>query len=312
MLLATVSAADALSADLDKLSALRAADWSGSFIGTQFAYPIGSSRYSFVAPGTSQSSGSLDLTNSFDVFKGTGPYGFGLSAGYNYMLPSRVVFGLEADVTFPNTVPGTATVMGAQGPVLFKETVLTSGTLRARLGYSPGSWLFYATGGFAWSYDQATLGSLDGIDGERANYTRLGTALGAGAELALSDNWSARFEHLYTDFGSKDKAFASGARVSSDLAVQSARLGLSYRLGGHEQQVLQDGLKPLETDRFSLHRQTTYLQQYAAPLRSPYSGPNSLAPNQTRETWDMTLYAGFKPWQGESSGSIRRSIRALA
>ncbi|MBJ6949890.1 porin family protein, partial [Vibrio cholerae] len=88
-----------------------------------------------------------------------------------------------------------------------KETVLTSGTLRARLGYASRSWLFYATGGFAWGYDQATLDPFDGTAGDKLGFTRLGSAWGAGAELALSANWSARFEYLYTDFGTKEKAF---------------------------------------------------------------------------------------------------------
>jgi high affinity Mn2+ porin len=127
----------------------------------------------------------------------------------------------------------------------------------------------------------------------------VGSAWGAGAELALSRNWSARAEYLFTNFGAKDKTLlGSTQRATSDLAVQTARLGLNYRFGVQGEQALQDGLKPLEIDWFNLRGQTTYLQQYAAPFRSPYRGPNSLAPNQTRETWDVTLYAGFRPWEG--------------
>jgi high affinity Mn2+ porin len=296
ILLAIGPAAEGLSADVGKARNPQAVDWTGPFVGSHFAYAVGSSQYSFAGPGALQSSGSFDLTNPFDAFKGTGSYAIGLSAGYDYMLPSRVVVGLEADVTFPNTISGGAVV---SGPAMLKEAVLTSGTLRARIGYAPRSWLFYATGGFAWSRDQSTLGPLDGADGNKASFTRLGTAWGAGAEVALSDGWSARFEYLYTGFGAKDTALAGGTQlVSSDLAVQTARLGFNYRFGNDGRQALQDGLKPLETDWFSLHGQTTYLQQYAAPFRSPYRGPNSLAPNQTRETWDVTLYAGIKPWEG--------------
>lgn len=222
----------------------------------------------------------------------------GLSAGYNYMLPSHVVLGIEGDLTFPNTISGTTLVGAAQGPAPLRETVLTSGTLRARLGYASGSWLFYATGGLAWSYDQALLDPFDGAAGNKIGFTRLGSAWGAGAELALSANWSARFEYLYTDFGMKEKAFGGTQRLSSDLALQTARLGVSYRFGQDGKQVLQNGLSPFETDQFNIHGQTTYLQQYVVPFRSPYMGPNSLIPNQTRQTWDVTLYAGFRPWQG--------------
>lgn len=296
IVLAVGWAAEGLSADLGKM---RAVDWTGPFIGSHFAYGVGNSNYSFAAPGVASSSGSLDLTNALNVFKGTGSYAIGLGAGYNYMLPSRFVFGIDADISFPSTILGAVPLMGTQGSVALQETVLTSGTVRARLGYAPGSWLYYATGGLAWSYDEAMLGPLDGAGGEKTAFTRLGTAWGAGVELALSQNWSARFEYLYTDFGAKAKAFGGGTQhLSSDLSVQTARLGVNYRFGEGGQQILQDGLKPFETDQFSLHGQTTYLQQYAPPFRSPYIGTNSLIPNQTRQTWDVTLYAGFRPWKG--------------
>lgn len=287
-----------LSADLGKVGPGPAVDWSGPFVGIHYAYGVVGSLYSFGGPGSASSSGSIELTNVPDAFKGTGSYALGFGAGYNYALPSRMIVGVEGDLSFPNTISGTTIVPGAPGQQALKETVLTSGTLRARLGYAPGPWLFYAIGGLAWSYDQATLGPVDGTGGEKVGFTRLGTAWGAGAELSLSSNWSARFEYLHTDFGSKEKTFGGGQRLNSSLAVQTARLGFNYRFGQNGEQVLEDGLTPFETDRFSLHGQSTYLQQYAAPFRSPYVGANSLTPNQTRQTWDVTLYAGFKPWRG--------------
>ena len=34
------------------------------------------------------------------------------------------------------------------------------------------------------------------------------------------------------------------------------------------------------------------------PVSLPLSGANSLASNSGREGWDVTLYAGFRPWRG--------------
>ena len=88
---------------------------------------------------------------------------------------------------------------------------------------------------------------------------------------------------------------------SSDLAMQSIRLGLNYRIGddnAHISDFLTKGPSALETDNFAFHGQATYLNQYDAPFRAPYSGPNSLAPNIGRETADVTLYAGVRLWQG--------------
>ena len=92
-----------------------------------------------------------------------------------------------------------------------------SGTARARVGYAPGNWLLYATGGFAWSYDQFTRTQLAGVpvggtvqpgDVETLLMVpRIGGAVGAGIELALTPNWMARLEYLYTDYGLRGVTF---------------------------------------------------------------------------------------------------------
>lgn len=50
--------------------------------------------------------------------------------------------------------------------------------------------------------------------------------------------------------------------------------------------------------RFSLHAQATFVVQGTPSFRSPYLGENSLAPNQTRETFDATIFAGVRLWDG--------------
>ncbi|MGH6992069.1 MAG: carbohydrate porin [Caulobacteraceae bacterium] len=50
---------------------------------------------------------------------------------------------------------------------------------------------------------------------------------------------------------------------------------------------------------FAIHAQTTFVLQDYGPIRSPYQGPQSLpAGGEGRETWDVTLYAGARPWKG--------------
>ncbi len=186
-----------------------------------------------------------------------------------------------------------------------------SGTARARVGYAPGNWLLYATGGFAWSYDQFTRTQLAGVPvGGTVQpggvetllmVLRVGGAVGAGIELALTPSWVARLEYLYTDYRLRGVTFADAAqRFDSDLAVQTLRLGLDYRLGsdGINPDVFTKGPAALDMGWFAVHGQTTFIEQYAAPFRAPYSGVNSLASNAGRETWDAMLAAGFKLWQG--------------
>ena len=260
--------------------------------------------------------GSLDLFNSFNAFNGMGSYFEGFQAGYNYMLPSRWLFGVEADVSFPSTIAGTSTFSSATtGTASYAEQVEFSGTLRGRIGYAPNlgttHWLFYATGGFAWSYDQFTRTQIAGtpaggtaVPGQAENLfvvPRVGGVAGAGVELALPSNWTARLEYLFTDYGNRSVTFPAGAqRFNSDLNVSELRFGLNYKLNGDAASAGNAGIAPPvpEFDNFAIHGQTTYLNQYVFPFRNPYSGQNSLAPNQGRETWDATAFLGMRLWQG--------------
>jgi len=294
-------------------------DWTGFYVGGHLGYAAGSSNWSATQGGaaTPSLSGSVDLFNTFDVFKATGSYLVGLQAGYNYMFSSRLLLGAEADVSFPSQLSGSQTISSASiGQANYQDQVEFSGTVRGRVGYAPSfgsarNWLFYATGGFAYSYDQLTRTQLAGapVGGTAVPGTverlfmvpRVGAAVGGGVELALSPNWMARLEYLYTDYRSRNATFPAGAqRFDSDLAVQTVRAGLDYRLGrdGIDPEILTKGPSPLDLDWFVVHGQQTFIEQYAPPFQAPYHGVNSLASNSGRETWDASLGVGFKPWQG--------------
>jgi high affinity Mn2+ porin len=295
-------------------------DWSGFYAGAHFGYGGGSSHWTAHATGAVGPPliGSLDFFNSFDVFKGTGSYFDGLQGGYNYLLPSRQLFGIEADISFPNTVGGMATFTSpATGTANYAEQVEMSGTLRARVGYAPilangtGNWLFYATGGFAWSYDQFTRMQISGLPaggtampGTAENaylVPRFGGVVGVGVEVGLTPQWAARIEYLYTDYASRSVTFPAGAQTfNSALALQSVRVGVDYQLGhdGIDPDFFTKGPDALTLDRFALHGQMTFIEQYDAPFRSPYLGPHSLDPNQGRESWDVMYFVGAKLWEG--------------
>jgi len=316
VVLATVE--HALAADLSMPTkappAVTTYDWTGFYAGGHFGFAAGSSNWSAtstsaVAPALA---GALDLFNGFDAFKATGSYLLGLQAGYNYMSLSRWLVGVEADVSFPSTVGGTATFSSAAtGSASYAEQVEFSGTLRGRIGYAPGHWLFYATGGLAWSYDQFTRTQLAGtpaggtaVPGQAENLfmvPRVGGAAGVGVEYALTPSWTARLEYLFTDYGNRNVTFPAGAqRFSSDLAVQTVRVGLDYRVGrdGIDTDIFTKGPSALELDWFAVHGQTTFIEQYTPPFQAPYHGRNSLDSNAGRETWDASLGVGFKLWQG--------------
>jgi high affinity Mn2+ porin len=303
-----------LKAPLKTLVAEASFDWTGFYVGAHLGYATGYSKWSATEAGTATPSliGSLDFFHAYDGFKGTGSYLLGLQAGYNYMFPSRLLIGVEADVSFPSLLGGTQVISSpAIGQASYAERVQYSGTVRGRIGYAGGHWLLYATAGFAWTADQFTRSQIVGLPvGGTANpggneskfvVPRIGASVGAGVELALPANWTARLEYLYTGYGSRSVDFPNGAqRFDSTLAVQSLRFGLNYRIGRDaiDPAIFTKGPSALDLDWFVLHGQTTYLQQYAFPFHAPYHGPNSLDSNHGRETWDVTLYAGFRLWDG--------------
>ena len=56
---------------------------------------------------------------------------------------------------------------------------------------------------------------------------------------------------------------------------------------------------PATYQGWAIHGQSTFVDQYHPGFHSAYSGPNSLdAGRRGDETWDVTLYAGFRPWRG--------------
>jgi high affinity Mn2+ porin len=299
-------------------------DWTGFYLGAHLGYAAGSSNRSAASTGAAAPplEGTIDFYNSFNMFKGTGSYVLGFQAGYNYLLPSHYLLGVETDVSFPSSFPsvvGGTTVFSsvATGLVSYSELVELSGTVRGRVGYAPdlggaGNWLFYATGGFAWSYDQFTRKQTAGmpaggtaVPGTVENLfmtPRVGGAIGAGAEVALTPQWSARLEYLFTDYTSRNVSFPAGAQhFDSGLALQTLRAALDYKLGGPDGiglDVLTTVPDALELDRFALHGQMSFVEQYVAPFHAPYHGQNSLDSNQGREGWGTAFFAGVRLWQG--------------
>ena len=290
-------------------------DWNGWYVGAHVGGIRGSSDWSSAPPGLN---GSFDLPFKFDFMAGTGSYFAGFQGGYNYVLPSRVMLGFESDVSFPNSdVQVPFSVRGSQtisspltSQVTYGEAVIHYGSARARAGYAFDHFLLYGTGGLAWTYDRVTRTQDAGLSfaGLAVPGTvdtkllwRLGWAAGAGVEIPVAGNWTAKAEYLSTGFGRKGMPFTAAAETfQSDLSMQSIRLGLNYRIGddSHVSDFLAKGPSALETDRFAFHAQATYVNQYDPPFRAPYSGKNSLSPNIGRETSDVTLYAGVRLWQG--------------
>src|SRR5579863_3216164 len=280
-------------------------DWTGFYLGGHVGYAWGTSNFS--GSSGSGASGTLDLYKPFDSFNESGSFFAGVQAGYDYMLPNRFVIGTAVDASFPSwpNLAGisigdiSAPFASANGPETYAETMLDFGTVRARIGYAPGNWLFYATGGFAWAYDQLTLTQLATGVTDSPFLWRLGWAAGGGVEVPLVPHWTAFLEYLYTDYGNNSVIFSNaGQRFASDFSLQELRAGLNYRFGGDP---ASDKGQPgvLSPDDFNVHGQTTFTWQGYPAIRSPFMGNNSLpGSGQGRETTDATLFIGARLWHG--------------
>ena len=142
----------------------------------------------------------------------------GLQAGYNYQLGQFVV-GAEIDFmgaalagsgSDSKSYISTVSLFPTTNDITTKVEQNWLSTLRARAGFSVDRILVYATGGLAFGNVQTTSNAVNATpdmpyvgywSGSR-NEIKLGYAVGAGVEYALTNNWIIRGEYLYYNLGS--------------------------------------------------------------------------------------------------------------
>jgi outer membrane immunogenic protein len=142
----------------------------------------------------------------------TKPSGFvgGVQAGYNWQNGS-FVFGLEGDIQ----------ATGAEetfAPWKFSNPWF--GTVRGRAGYAFNNILFFGTAGLAFGELRATTFGLT------ESHTNAGWTLGAGAEMGLDRNWSAKIEYLYVDLANSNFVITG---TSNGYRFGLIRAGVNYR-----------------------------------------------------------------------------------
>ncbi len=163
-------------------------NWSGPYAGLNLGYEWGK------------------VTNS--SLEPSGAEG-GLQLGYNWQ-NGQFVFGGETDMQ----------ITGADDTFApYKFSNPWFGTLRGRLGYAMNNILFYGTFGLAYGELNGTLSGLE------ENKTHVGWAGGAGMEVGMTPNWSARVEYLYMDLSSRAYTITG---VTNGFQSNMLRLGVNY------------------------------------------------------------------------------------
>jgi outer membrane immunogenic protein len=218
-----------------------ASNWAGFYLGGNFGGGIGRDRtaYTLTQVGTS-----TELFNlSPDGFNG------GIQAGYNWQ-SANFVFGLEADIQASSQRDNRACVQTCNpfaAPIIFAAydaTLPWFGTARGRVGYSVGSSLFYATGGYAYGNVKTKIAAafLGAPVNAEISSTRSGWTVGGGIETPFTflgifgPNWTSKTEYLYVDLGTSTGSFTIPVVAAAPVtAINSTqvhehifRTGLNY------------------------------------------------------------------------------------
>jgi outer membrane immunogenic protein len=192
--------------------------WSGCYFGGFVGYGWGNSQHRSVDPrqfpgfdgivtDVSESDFARvgDITPSFDMSGALGGFNVGCQYQFGWWL-----IGIEGDAAATNK-DGQAfnNFLGldtATSPIdrffVSQTTERWIATARLRLGWAADKWLFFVTGGGAWSGVEVTVwDSLAPVVSAHHKKTLTGWTVGAGWEYALGYGWSWKSEFLYIDYG---------------------------------------------------------------------------------------------------------------
>lgn len=193
-------------------------NWSGFYFGVNFGGGFSRQDTSLVTAGagTTVATGNVSPTGII----------LGEQIGYNWQ-SGKLVFGAEAD--FQGSMQkDDATLAGGGASVSYTSRLRWFGTVRGRVGMAFDRLLPYVTAG--WAYGR---GGIDGTSTTvqfNAGQSYSGWTVGAGVEWAMLNQWSAKAEYLYIDFGNGPTSLAAnGFNITSGkLTTHIARLGLNY------------------------------------------------------------------------------------
>src|SRR5215468_4715133 len=211
-------------------------DWTGIYVGGH----IGGGMLVDSISQNGVSPGGFNLANTGNL-RPAGVIG-GAQVGANYEFAPWVV-GLEGSWT-DSAIQGN-TLIGCTGACAIGTTTIAQerftsqaewfAAATGRFGYAANDWLFYAKAGGAWMNVRYTEDLLTTAGGgitaatQVLTDTRSGFTVGAGIELGLVENISAKIEYDFYDFGSKNYNFNAITPVSVSSNVHTLIVGLNYK-----------------------------------------------------------------------------------
>lgn len=147
--------------------------------------------------------------------------------GYNHMMPSLWVLGVEAEIGWLGI--SNEKIVIKDDDVLRTDTGFF-GTIRGRLGYAFGRFMPYLTAGFAFVDTENAGGNpANAARFKTVSEIRPGFVVGAGAEYAFTSQLIGRLEYLYIDTAEYEVRNLENEKMTFDNNFHLVRAGLSYK-----------------------------------------------------------------------------------
>lgn len=157
----------------------------------------------------------------------------GATAGWNAQ-NGALVYGVEGDVAW-TSFDNQLDVLDGGGnlDVVHKASWNWLATLRGRAGLASGNVLAYVTGGVAFAGTDYSSWYVGDDEGFATSQTQVGIAAGAGVEVALTENVSAKGEYLYVGLPDVTTDYQNGGNPGEDVMTYRSsahimRFGVNY------------------------------------------------------------------------------------
>jgi outer membrane immunogenic protein len=209
----------------------QAFSWSGFYLGVHGGYGWGSSDWTLTQIPFTQNLRSSGLLG-------------GIQVGANHQFGNWVV-GFEADFSLIDADVTSTDALGGGETATAHSQIDWLTTFTGRFGYAFDRSLLYIKGGVAGAEFKDNMSLTQPplfVDSGTQSNTRIGWTAGVGFEYALFNNWTAKIEYNYLDFGTKDETFVfpSGGIGGTSVAInqsierklQLVKVGINYKFGG--------------------------------------------------------------------------------
>jgi outer membrane immunogenic protein len=193
-------------------------NWSGPYVGLQAGYLAGKAT---VTP----------LLGDAYTLKPNGIAG-GFFAGYNWLTPSNLLFGVEAGfngVSADKSKKFTQRYVTGEVPIVATSTYKFEqnwdASLRLRVGgVVEDKYLLYVTGGATWAGVKASYTTANGTTSQKR--TLNGWTLGTGVEMKVTNNINARLQYRYNSYSKK---YFNLGPSSVKYKTHMIQAGVSYK-----------------------------------------------------------------------------------